>query len=861
MQIDPIKMSRRDYDFNAIETKWQRLWESKETFSAKEDLSRPKYYVLDMFPYPSGTGLHIGHPEGYTASDILARYFRAKGYNVLHPMGWDAFGLPAEQHAVQTGIPPEKNTAKNIQCFREQIRRLGFAIDWSREINTTDPRYYRWTQWIFLQLFKHGLAYVDRRPVWWCPALKTVLANEEVIGGRSERGDHPVERRLLRQWVLRITAYAEQLLSGLETLDWPESTKRQQIAWIGKSQGAEVQFSLQNSPRKIDIFTTRPDTLFGVSYLILAPEHALVEELTTDDRRQAVGDYQKQAACKSDLDRTDLAKIKSGVFTGAYARHPLSGNPLPIWISDYVLASYGNGAVMGVPAHDGRDFAFAKKFSLSILPVIRPKNAGESQSLPFCEPGILMNSGEFDGLESSTGGTAILDALKSRNCGSAKTCYKLRDWLFSRQRYWGEPIPILWVSKNDYGRFSEDRNSIFHENLPENPVHFEENGQEYYAIPLPEYLLPLELPPVDNYQPSGSGESPLSHAKEWLQVQIHPQSGEILPHSAESPRREGFIIAFRETNTMPQWAGSCWYSLRYLSPREEDRFVNSEAENYWGCPDFYIGGAEHAVLHLLYARFWHQFLHNIGKLTHPEPFPKLFHQGIILGEDGNKMSKSRGNVVNPDAIIGQYGADTLRLYEMFLGPLQAVKPWNARGIEGVHRFLKKTWRYVFETLSCEGDRAISPQTEQLLHQTIAKVTEDIEDLQFNTAISSLMILLNRLDEDRGRVPEIAKVFIQLLAPFAPHISEELWQMLGERESIVRTPFPAADLAKCCKKTEKILLQINGKLRGEMEVATTMDECEILQLAKKQNKISEILAQRHLLKEIYVPHRIINFVVR
>ncbi|MDR2664231.1 MAG: leucine--tRNA ligase [Puniceicoccales bacterium] len=851
------------YPFGEIEAKWQRIWEERGTFRAREGGDKPKYYVLDMFPYPSGAGLHIGHPEGYTASDILARYRRACGYNVLHPMGWDAFGLPAEQHALQTGISPKINTDQNVEKFRSQIKRMGFAIDWEREINTTDEDYYRWTQWIFLQLFKHGLAFVDERPVWWCPELKAVLSNEEVINGRSERGNYPVERKQLRQWVLRITAYAEKLLDGLERLDWPDSTKRQQQAWIGRSEGMEIDFAVENSTKKITVYSTRADTLMGVTYLVLAPEHSLVEKITTQANGKAVADYRRETARKGDLERTDLAKDKSGVFTGAFAVHPLTGEKVPIWVADYVLPSYGTGAVMAVPAHDDRDYEFAQKFHLPIRTVVGPQ--GAEPELPFCPEGVLRNSGEgLDGLDSAAARGVFLNRLEAKGMGRSAVKYKLRDWLFSRQRYWGEPIPILWVSEEDYGPLKRMKDSPFQEFMPDEPVFFEENGRRFYAIPLPSSQLPLVLPTVEDYRPSDGGESPLSRAKWWIEVEVQGHTGEIRP--AGGPPGDGWFRASRESNTMPQWAGSCWYHLRYLSPHCATAAVDPTAEAYWGCPDFYIGGAEHAVLHLLYARFWHRFLHEIGVPTTVEPYPKLFHQGIILGEDGSKMSKSRGNVVNPDRVIGDYGADALRLYEMFLGPLEAMKPWDSRGICGVSRFLQRAWSWFIGedgTLSSRfrGDAEENALTQRILHSSIKKVREDIEELRFNTAISQLMVLLNHLQELPAAAPETGRIFLQLLAPFAPHIAEELWERMGGIRSIAEVPFPDYVPEKIATGTVTVVVQVNGKVRSELQVASDATREEVLRLAQADGIVGAHLVDREIVKEIYVPNRLVNFVVR
>jgi leucyl-tRNA synthetase len=625
----------KNYDFREIEPFWQKKWLDEKTFCAENGSPNEKYYVLDMFPYPSAAGLHIGHPEGYTASDILARYKWANGFNVLHPMGWDAFGLPAEQHAIATGQHPSINTKNNIRRFREQIQSLGFAIDWDREVDTTDPLYFRWTQWIFLQLFKHGLAYVDDKPVWWCPELRSVLANEEVINGRSERGNFPVERKNLRQWVLRITRYADRLLEGLEGIDWPDSTKRQQIAWIGRSEGTELAFEIAPDGPKIRVYTTRPDTIYGATFLVLAPEHELVERVTAEENRGKVRAYVADAKRKSDLERTDLAKEKSGVFTGSFAKNPYNGELIPIWVADYVLVSYGTGAIMAVPAHDDRDFEFAQKFSIPVKPVIAdPKS---ESPLPFCGEGPLINSGEFDGLGSSEARKKMTQKAEREGFGRAAVQYKLRDWLFSRQRYWGEPVPILWIERAHYDRALAAKDAYFAGEVPDDAVSYKKDGVEWCAIPIAEAQLPLTLPETDTYLPSDDGESPLAHAKSWLHIFVNLSTGEISGQAGEH-----FVPAVRETNTMPQWAGSCWYYLRYMSPDCEKSLVDPAAEAYWKSPDFYIGGAEHAVLHLLYARFWHLFLYDMGAISAArEPFEKLFHQGIILGSDGTKMSKSR----------------------------------------------------------------------------------------------------------------------------------------------------------------------------------------------------------------------------
>ncbi|MDR3143603.1 MAG: leucine--tRNA ligase [Puniceicoccales bacterium] len=852
------------YDFQKIEAFWQARWLEEKTFATEPiDCGKKKYYVLDMFPYPSGAGLHIGHPEGYTASDILARYKWSCGYNVLHPMGWDAFGLPAEQHALLTGQAPAINTAQNIGHFREQIRRLGFAIDWEREINTTDPDYYRWTQWIFLQLFKQGLAYVDERPVWWCPELKSVLANEEVIDGRSERGNHPVERRNLRQWILRITAYADRLLENLDALDWPESTKQQQRAWIGRSEGTEIRFDIEGRVDSLAVYTTRCDTIYGVTYLVLAPEHPLLPILASAAQRGEVEDYIERARRKSDLERGGLAREKTGVFSGAQAIHPLTGKNIPIWVADYVLGSYGSGAVMAVPAHDERDFAFAQKFGLAILPVIQPVPKGDETAckLPFCDDGILFHSEAFNGLDSAQARQKITAQLEALGRGKACVQYKLRDWLFSRQRYWGEPIPIFWIQQGDYERALSLPDLYFREFLPSKAISYQEGDITWIAIPLSSKELPLQLPPVVSYQPSDQGESPLRRAEDFCEILVHLRTGEIRPQSQDIPSGEDWVFARRETHTMPQWAGSCWYHLRYLSPHDLQAPVDPGSLHYWGSPDFYIGGAEHAVLHLLYARFWQRFLFDIAAIDRPEPYPHLFHQGIILGEDGSKMSKSRGNVVNPDEVIRSHGADTLRLYEMFLGPLDAMKPWNTQGIEGCSRFLKKVWRLFIQDDGMgqdwaeEDDEALLPR----LHETIRKVTEDIEQLRFNTAISQMMIFVNGATSS-SLSRHSAKVFLQLLAPFAPHIAEELWSRLGETFSISKAPWPRFDPQLLVAERGRIVLMVNGKPRDELDLPLNCSREEALRAALAREKLRPYLDEKTIRRIIWVPQKLLNLVL-
>ena len=852
----------KDYNFREIERHWQSFWEENHSFRAENGSAKPKYYVLDMFPYPSGAGLHVGHPEGYTATDIVARHRRARGENVLHPIGWDAFGLPAEQHAVKTGTHPAANTQNNVVNFRRQIKALGFSYDWEREIDTTDPKYFKWTQWIFLQLFKKGLAYVDERPVWWCPELRAVLANEEVVDGRSEIGGHPVERRNLRQWVLRITAYAERLLADLKDVDWPDSTKRMQEAWIGRSEGADLLFALEPAALgSLKVFTTRPDTLFGCTYMVIAPEHPRLDALTVPAQRAAVAAYKRQAAAKSDLERTDLAKEKSGVFTGSHAINPINGARVPIWVADYVVMGYGTGAIMAVPAHDARDYEFAQRYELPVTEVIREKAEAAGAALPYTGEGVLVNSGEFSGLEWREAKRRIVEALAARGAGAPAVNYKLRDWLFSRQRYWGEPIPIAWVGEADYRRAAAERAA----DLPPRPVIFSKDGVSHYALPLPAAALPLELPAVDSYLPNGTGESPLANVADWVDVWFDFRTGAAVPASRPKPAGEAWLPARRETNTMPQWAGSCWYYLRFTDPRNDAALASPAALAYWGGPDLYVGGAEHAVLHLLYARFWHKVLFDLGVVPQSEPFRRLFHQGMILGEDGEKMSKTRGNVVNPDAVIASHGADTLRLYLMFLGPLEAMKPWNPRGIEGPFRFLQKVWRACLTEegepnpkLALDGDEPAELTT--LLHATIRKVGEDIEALRFNTAISQMMTFANALQAAPRATRATALAFLQLLAPFAPHLAEELWARLGGPSPIQRAPWPRFDPAKLEAQTAKLVFQINGKHRGDAQVPVGLPEAEALALARSHARTAPFLAGKTVKKVVYVPNRILNLVI-
>jgi len=915
------------YDFLKIEKKWQNFWAEDRTFRAIDFDSRPKYYVLDMFPYPSGEGLHIGHPEGYTATDIVGRYKKAQGYNVLHPMGWDAFGLPAEQHAIATGVHPAINTKANINNFRKQLKKLGLGLDWDREVDTTDPNYYGWTQWIFLQLFKNGLAYVDEYPVWWCEALGTVLSNEEVINGRSERGNYPVERKKLRQWVLRITAYADELLEGLKELDWPDSTKRQQIAWIGRSEGLDIYFDLVDYPNEhLVTFTTTVETLFGASYIVMAPEHPILAKLVKPEYAKEIADYIAQAAKKSDLNRTDLAKDKTGVFTGSYVINPINNKKIPIWVADYVLISYGTGVVMGVPGHDERDYEFALKYHLPIEAVLTEDLKNPNPVVPFFGKGYLINSGEFNGLSSEKAKEKITEFLQKRHRGHLAVNYKLRDWLFSRQRYWGEPFPVIWVDEEDYEKVKKTSHSSISEMMPKEAVTYDLEGKTYFALPLSTEQLPQILPIVESYQPSGAGESPLAGAEGWLHVYLNILTGEVIPAKGQIPEGSEWVHGHRETNTMPQWAGSCWYYLRYCDPINKDSFIDPKLEKYWGTPDLYIGGAEHAVLHLLYARFWHRVLYKLGLLTTPEPFSKVVHQGLILGEpehrlfkdaQGNlvsaefikddvdirsgevlestklddnevvkkgeifvlkdnpaiqvesrsfKMSKSRGNTVSPDAIIEEYGADALRLYEMFLGPLEAMKPWNTKGIEGVARFLKRVWReYIDEegkvSSKISDSLEESLETEKVLQETIKKVTDDIESLRFNTAISQMMIFLNHLGKINSFTKRTAKTFLQLLAPFAPHIAEELWVRLGEKPSISNVPWPKYDPSKLVQGDVNLIFQVNGKMRAEKVISKNATKEEVLNYAKEHPRIIPYLEGKEITNVIYVPGKILNIVVK
>lgn len=807
------------YNHRVIEKKWQKYWDENKTFKTLDDHTKEKFYALDMFPYPSGAGLHVGHPEGYTATDILSRYKRANGYNVLHPMGWDAFGLPAEQYALDTGHDPRDFTKTNIDTFRRQIKELGFSYDWDREVNTTDPKYYKWTQWIFKKLYEKGLAYVDEVPVNWCPALGTVLSNEEVIDGKSERGGHPVERRPMRQWVLKITDYAEKLLADLDILDWPESLKAMQRNWIGKSVGAEIDFKIEGTDKEFTVFTTRADTVFGVSYCVLAPEHKLVEEIVTEDQRAAVEEYLDIVKRKSDLERTDLNKDKTGVFTGAYAINPVNGEKVELWIADYVLASYGTGAVMAVPAHDERDYEFATKFNLPIKAVI--EDNGEVV-VPFYGDGKHINSDFINGLNNEEAIVKVIEFLEENKVGRSKVTYKLRDWLFSRQRYWGEPIPI---------------------------IHWEDGTM----TTVPDSELPLLLPETDNIKPSGTGESPLANIEEWLNV-VDPETG-----------KKGK----RETNTMPQWAGSCWYYLRYIDPHNDEMFADPEKLKYWLPVDVYIGGAEHAVLHLLYARFWHKVLYDLGLVPSREPFQKLFNQGMILaeGKDGRpeKMSKSKGNVVNPDDIIVSHGADTLRVYEMFMGPLDASIAWSENGLDGSRRFLDRVYRlFVDEETGKVNDKVQDKDNAELevsYNYTVKKVSEDIEILGFNTAISQLMVFVNDCYKAEYIPRKYALGFIQLLAPFAPHLAEEMWEIYGNTESISYVPWPTFDESKLVSDTVEIVVQLMGKVKAKLDVKKDLTPAELEQIVLANEEVKELIEGKQVMKVIVVPGRLVNIVAK
>jgi len=845
---------RKPYPFDQFEPKWQAIWEEQQLFHAPNpgeksfDYAKPKFYVLDMFPYPSGAGLHVGHPEGYTATDIIARYKRMRGFNVLHPMGWDAFGLPAEQYAIRSGQHPAITTRENIASFKNQLKRIGFSYDWQREINTTDPRYYRWTQWIFLQIYNSWfnsatnraepistypgknpdevrLAYVADVPVNWCPELGTVLANEEVVDGKSEIGGFPVVRRPMRQWMLRITAYAERLLNEFDKLDWPEGIKLLQRNWIGRSEGALIKFQISNFESQIiEVFTTRPDTLYGATYMVIAPEHSLVDLIVSEEQWPAVREYREKTARKSDLERAEMTKEKTGVFTGDYAVNPASGERIPIWIADYVLLGYGTGAIMGVPAHDERDLEFARKFDLPIVVVVQP--AGEEPAVGFTGEGVAVNSSIINGLTSTDAKKKITAWLEERSLGKGAVNYKLRDWLFSRQRYWGEPFPIIWEAGN-------------HRSLGENE-------------------LPVVQPPLEDYKPTGTGEPPLSKAKDWVRYSEK---------------------ATRETNVMPQWAGSCWYYLRFCDPHDDRRFVGEEAERYWmgsekpGGVDLYIGGTEHAVLHLLYARFWQKVLFDLGYVSKPEPFQRLVNQGIILGEDNQKMSKSRGNIVSPDDVIDQYGADAFRCYEMFMGPLEQMKPWSMRGVEGVSRFLARVWR-LFMRENQSGDWELSGKIkkidgdkaqQKMTHATIRKVTEDIESFSFNTAISQMMIFVNAFTGAETIPLSSMRSFLVLLSPFAPHMASELWERLNAsftdaRGDITSHRWPSYDERLLVEDEVEVVLQINGKVRDRMKMSILATDEQMKTAALSSPKIHERVAGKTVRNVIVVPKKLVNIVV-
>jgi leucyl-tRNA synthetase len=848
---------RKPYPFDRIDPKWQSIWENRRAFHASNpgeenfDPAKPKFYVLDMFPYPSGAGLHVGHPEGYTATDIIARYKRLRGFNVLHPMGWDAFGLPAEQYAIKTGQHPAITTRENVARFMSQLKQIGFSYDWEREINTTDPRYYKWTQWIFLQIYNSWfnpetnkaepiatyrgsdrdsvrLAYVAEVPVNWCPELGTVLANEEVIDGRSEVGGFPVVRRPMRQWMLRITAYAERLVNELKNLDWPDSIKLLQHNWVGRSEGVEIEFpvaGVADPGYNIPVFTTRHDTLYGANYMVLAPEHPLVDRLTSSDCRDAVEKYRAEISAKSDLERTDLARDKSGVFIGAYAINPVNNEKIPIWVADYVLLGYGTGAVMGVPGHDERDLEFARKFNLSVLPVVQAPGKTPAESIGFVEDGIAINSPIINGLPTPEAKQKILSWLEQHGHGRADVRYKLRDWLFSRQRYWGEPFPIVWENGK-------------HRSLGENE-------------------LPVVPPPLEDFKPTGTGEPPLAKAKEWIRYSDN---------------------ALRETNTMPQWAGSCWYYLRFCDPQNDKRFVSAEAERYWmggpkpGGVDLYVGGTEHAVLHLLYARFWHKVLFDLGYLSKSEPFQRLVNQGIILGEDNQKMSKSRGNIVSPDEVIENYGADAFRCYEMFMGPLEQMKPWSMKGVEGVSRFLARVWRLIMEENQA-GEWVLSADIEdvetdksqtKVIHATIKKVAADIETLSFNTAIAQMMVFVNAFTNVATKPLHALRTLLLLLNPFAPHLTSELWETLNSKFSDIRgditeQTWPNYDERFLVEDEIEIVVQVNGKLRDKLSVPLTATDTEVEASALALPKISALIEGRTVRKVVVVPKKLVNVV--
>ena len=811
------------YNHKSIENKWQKFWSENQTFKT-EDISsnKPKYYVLDMFPYPSGAGLHVGHALGYVATDIVARYKRMKGFNVLHPMGWDAFGLPAEQYAIKTGTHPKETTHQNVSNFKKQINSLGFSYDWSREINTTDPDYYKWTQWIFMQLYNKGLAYEQEVAVNWCPELKAVLANEEVVNGKSDIGGHPVIRLPMKQWILKITEYAESLLEGLDDLDWPENIKELQRNWIGRSEGVELGFNLEGHSDIINVYTTRPDTLFGASYMVLAPEHTLIHSLVTEDQRSKVEAYIEETKKKSDFDRTEVNKDKTGVFTGSYAINPFTKEKIEIWIADYVLISYGTGAIMAVPGHDERDWEFASKYDLPIVEVVE---GGDVTKAAFTAKGnaVIVNSSNNDTL--SLNGLTVEEAvqkaiqyIESNSIGKATVNYKLRDWLFSRQRYWGEPFPL---------------------------IHKDDSVQL-----VSETELPVILPDAENFKPSDDGKSPLSLIDNWVEVKDENAN----------------IIGLRETNTMPQWAGSCWYFLRFTDPKNSENAWSKENEKYWMPVDLYIGGQEHAVLHLLYSRFWHHVLFDLGLVSTKEPFKKLFNQGMILGDDGTKMSKSRGNVINPEEIMDEYGSDSMRLYEMFMGPLNKSKPWSTKGLQGCYRFVNKLWSIIVDKNGNLSSKIVDSDEEDkdtlyLHHQTIKKLGEDIENLHFNTAVSQLMIYCNHLQKCDTVSKKLIDELVIILSPFVPHLSEELWSLLGHSETITYQDWPHYDESKILLDEVTIAVQVNGKLRANIEIAKDSTEKIVVDKALSLENVEKFTSEGSIVKTIYVPNRLLNFVVK
>ena len=811
------------YSHKTIEAKWQKYWSENSTFKSEEESSiKPKYYVLDMFPYPSGAGLHVGHALGYVATDIVARYKRMKGFNVLHPMGWDAFGLPAEQYAIKTGTHPKITTQENVKNFKNQINKLGFSYDWSKEINTTDPEYYRWTQWIFLQLYNKGLAYEEEVNVNWCPELKAVLANEEVVNGKSDIGGHPVIRLPMKQWILKITDYAESLLEGLDDLDWPENIKELQKNWIGKSEGVELSFEIDGFKEKIDVYTTRPDTLFGATYMVLAPEHPLVDKIVTESSRKEVNEYIIETQKKSDFDRTEVNKDKTGVFTGSYAINPFSKEKIEVWIADYVLISYGTGAIMAVPGHDERDWEFANKYDLPILEVIEGGNVKKAAYTAKGNAKIINSKNDntlsLDGLSVEEGIIKAINFIEKSGFGKSTINYKLRDWLFSRQRYWGEPFPIIHTKEN--------------------------------IATVNENELPVLLPEVDNYKPSDDGKSPLSNINSWVEVKD----------------AKGNIIGLRETNTMPQWAGSCWYFLRFTDPNNTSNAWSKEKENYWMPVDLYIGGQEHAVLHLLYSRFWHHVLFDLGLVSTKEPFKKLYNQGMILGDDGTKMSKSRGNVINPEEIIDEYGADSMRLYEMFMGPLNKSKPWSTKGLQGCYRFINKLWSVIINeegSLSSKIKDDINPDNETLFihHQTIKKLGDDIENLHFNTAVSQLMIYSNHMQKCDSISKNLIKELVIIIAPFVPHLAEELWSILGNKDSISYQEWPSYDESLIQLDNVTIAVQVNGKLRANIEVPKDSAEDFVVTEALSLENVKKFTSLGSIVKTIHVPNRLLNFVVK